>query len=801
MKRHFLLILAAAATLSATAAAAPEGLVRDTLSLNPGWQFHYGEEHVGRQAVDLPHDFQISQPWVAPGADEKGNTTDLAANFRSTLSARAFKQLGTGWYKKSLDIPASLKGQRILLDFQGIMLVGDVYLNGERIAGTDYGYLGFEVDITDKVKYGEANELMVRADTMGPFNSRWYTGGGLFRDVNLVVTPANGYFTRHPLYVRTTEVARGQAVIDVQAAIFLRGARDLKTVKFGVRLLDADGKVAAEQVTETKYKNWKPGIEYDLEPLRVSAPHLWSCEDPYLYTVEVSLYDADGKVCDQVCEPFGIRTVEFGPTFGLKLNGEKVLLKGAANHHTLGPLGAAAFPRGEEYLLRMFKSFGFNHIRTSHNPYSESFLRLCDQLGILVVDELYDKWNMQYAGGRRDWKALWQENVEEWVKRDRNHPCVVMWSFGNELQQNAEPFGDYGVTAYNLQRALLHKFDRTRPCTVAMHPRYRNWETNDLPCDLALQTDVASYNYRYMYFPGDSKNFPWMMFYQSEANTTGLPGNWFGMDLDKVIGLAYWGAIDYLGESAGWPAKGFANGEFDISFEPKPIAYLIKSFFSDEPVVHIGIIERPTENYEWNGMTVGTSYMSENWNRTPGETVNLWTYTNGDEVELFVNGKSQGVKKNDISDPSNRNRIRWDNVPYKNGNVEAVARKDGRIVARHKLETVGKPVALRVEPAFADWKGDGKDLQFVRVTAVDSRGRRVWTAGEKLSFDVAGAAKLVGVSSGNLYSDEIHTDSSVQLFQGTALAILRSSAEPGSVTLSVSAPGIKKPAKLPLATK
>ena len=255
MKRHFLLILAAAATLSATAAAAPEGLVRDTLSLNPGWQFHYGEEHVGWQAVDLPHDFQISQPWVAPGADEKGNTTDLAANFRSTLSARAFKQLGTGWYKKSLDIPASLKGQRILLDFQGIMLVGDVYLNGERIAGTDYGYLGFEVDITDKVKYGEANELMVRADTMGPFNSRWYTGGGLFRDVNLVVTPANGYFTRHPLYVRTTEVARGQAVIDVQAAIFLRGARDLKTVKFGVRLLDADGKVAAEQVTETKYKN------------------------------------------------------------------------------------------------------------------------------------------------------------------------------------------------------------------------------------------------------------------------------------------------------------------------------------------------------------------------------------------------------------------------------------------------------------------------------------------------------------------------------------------------------------------
>ena len=786
------MLLLAAALMAAVSAGAADGLVRQTICLNQGWQFHYGEEHVGWQDVNLPHDFQISQPWVAPQAGERGNTTDLAANFRSTLSARAFKELGVGWYKKSLDIPASLKGQRVVLDFQGIMLVGDVYLNGERIGGTDYGYLGFEVDVTEKVKYGEANELMVRADTMGPFNSRWYTGGGLYRDVSLLVTPANGYFTRHPLYIRTTEVARGQAIVDVQAAIFLR-SREVKSVKFGVRLLDADGKAVVEQTTETKYKNWLPGSNYN--------PHLWSCEDPYLYTIEVSLYDADGKVCDQVCEPFGIRTIEFGPTFGFKLNGEKVLLKGAANHHTLGPLGAAAFPRGEEYLLQMFKSFGFNHIRTSHNPYSESFLRLCDKMGILVVDELYDKWNMQYAGGRRDWKAFWQENVEEWVKRDRNHPCVVMWSFGNELQQNPEPYGDFGVTAYRLQRQLLFQYDRTRPTTVAMHPRYRNWETDELPCDLAMATDVASYNYRYMYFPGDGKNFPWMMFYQSEANSTGLPGNWFGMDLNKVIGLAYWGAIDYLGESAGWPAKGFANGEFDISGEPKPVAYLIRSYFSEEPVVHIGIIERPTENYEWNGMTVGTTYMSENWNRTAGEKVNLWTYTNGDEVELFVGGKSQGVKKNDISNPNERNRIRWNDIPYKSGSIEAVARKDGRVIARHKIETVGKPVALRVEPVTTGWKAGGQDLQYVRVTAVDSRGRRVWTAGDKLHFDVAGPACVAGVCSGNIYSEEIHTEPDVQLFQGTAIVILRSGAEPGAVTLTVSSPGYKKPVALPLATK
>ena len=800
MKHPIILLAATAILCSGLAARAEEGIVRDTLSLNRDWQFHRGEEHNGWQRVDLPHDYQISQPWIAPAAGEKANMQDLAANFKSVLSARAFKELGPGWYRKSLDIPESFKGKRIIIDFQGIMLVGDVYLNGDRVGGTDYGYLGFEVDITGKVRYGETNELMVRADTMGPTNSRWYTGGGLFRDVNLIVTPDNGYFTRHPLFIRSSEIGGDHARIDVQAAIFLRD-RQRRTVQFGLRLLDAEGRVVAENRTETKYKNWLPGSSYDLDPLSVPAPHLWDCDDPYLYTVEVSLYDASGSLCDRICEPFGIRSIEYDPSFGFKLNGQKVLLKGAANHHTLGPLGAAAFPRGEEYLLRMFKSFGFNHIRTSHNPYSESFLHLCDQMGILVVDELYDKWSMQYAGGRRDWKALWQENVEEWVKRDRNHPCVVMWSLGNELQQNPEPFGDFGVTAYRLQRELLHKYDTTRPTTVAMHPRYRNWETDEIPCDLALETDIASYNYRYMYFPGDSRRYPHMMFYQSEANTSGIPGNWFGMDLDKVIGLAYWGAIDYLGESSGWPAKGFANGEFDISWEPKPIAYHIKSYFSDEPLVHIGIIERPAENYEWNGMIVGTSYMSENWNRTAGEKVNLYTYTNGDEVELFVNGKSLGIKKNDISKPGERNRIRWDEVPYKNGNIEAVARKDGRVVARHKLETVGKPVALRVEPAFKDWKGDGKDLQFLRVTAVDSRGRRVWTAHDKLELEVAGNASLAGVSSGNLYSDEIHTDASVPLFQGTALVILRSGTGPGAVTLTVSSPVTKKPVRVPLATR
>ena len=251
--------------------------IRDTMSLNFGWQFHYGDEHGDWQEVDLPHDFQISQPWVAPGQDEKVDTRDAAANFASTLSARAFKELGTGWYRRNLDIDDSMKGKRLVLSFEGIMLVGDVYLDGERIGGTDYGYLGFEIDITDKVKYGASHELMVRADTMGPFNSRWYTGGGLFRDVNLVVTPKNGYFTRHPLHIRTVGFCGKEncdAQVAVSAGIWQRSKDSL--LCFTVRVLDACGKEILEQHSEVRYKRYQRGADYDLGPVIIPDVRLWS---------------------------------------------------------------------------------------------------------------------------------------------------------------------------------------------------------------------------------------------------------------------------------------------------------------------------------------------------------------------------------------------------------------------------------------------------------------------------------------------------------------------------------------------
>lgn len=798
-------------TLSAEAA------VRDTISINQGWQFHRGDvknmaelksTQGGDDVVNLPHDFLIGQDWVAPDASERPDNSDAGSNVRSRLSPRGFKEMGIGWYRYELTPKDEWKGKRIVLDFQGIMLVGDVYLNGQRVGGTDYGYLGFDIDLSKLLKWGQVNEITVKADTGKPNNSRWYTGGGLFRDVNLIVTDKNLYFPRHPLFIRTVN----NKEIKIRANILNLQKTKKPQIPVEVKILNAEGKVVAQQKSDLHFNAKWRDREYELPSISLEDAKLWSPDSPYLYTAEVTLYDNEGNIADQIREPFGIRTIEMNPEKGLLVNGKKVLLKGYANHHTLGALGAAAYPRAIEKRLKLMKKFGMNHIRTSHNPYSEDFLRLCDKYGILVVDELYDKWLTQYAGGRVEWKSLWQKDIPEWVKRDRNHPSVILWSLGNELQQYSNlPFNDWGVTAYKLQKELLHRYDDTRLTTVAMHPRYRNLETDSIPADLAVATEVNSYNYRYMYFPGDMKRYPEKTFYQSEASVAAMGPNFYEMDRDKVLGLAYWGAIDYLGESMGWPVKGWNQGVFDLSLQPKPDAYFVKSMFSEEPVVHIGIIEKSGGNIQWNGINVSAGKLSENWNREAGEQVSLYIYTNADEVELFLNGKSLGVKKNS-NDPKLRARIKWDNIAYAPGTLVAVAKKNGKVVARHQIETTGEAVALKLVPDAENWHADGKDLMHVRIYAVDKKGRRVLNmkdakAFDKLTFTVKGDANIVAVDNGNIASDELHIgktqlEKTIQrnLFQGSALVILRAGDKPGKIELSVAGEKMKAK-KLVLNTK
>ncbi len=822
-----LCVLLAVAANAGSTVAAP----RTRTVLRTGWLFHAGDVAGGEhpdlddsawRSVSVPHDFQIEQPWVAPDASERPDNSDPGANVRSRLSPRGFKEMGIGWYRLHLRPDASWQGRRVLIDTEGILYTGDVYVNGQLVGSTDYGYLGFDADITRHLRWDADNVVAVKADTRAANNSRWYTGAGLYRDVSIVVTDAKLHFTRHPLYIVATPAlaADGCGADSATVAITAEVAvadRDMRQMRMDIRLLDADGNVVATQTTAQTVRGNQRTREYAAPVITIDKPRLWDVDDPYLYTAVVTVHRADGSVADSVSARFGIRQLDFSPAFGLKLNGRKVLLKGIANHHTLGALGAAAYPRAIEKRLRLLKDYGFNHIRTSHNPYSESLLDLCDELGILVVDELYDKWLTQYTGGRRPWTELWQHDIPEWICRDRNHPSVVLWSLGNELQTYWNiPFADWGVTPYRMQKQLLRRYDDTRLITVAMHPRGRSLETDSLPAPLVMETDIAAYNYRYMYFPGDGRRFPWMMFYQSEATTAAMGPNFYEMDLDRVIGLAYWGAIDYLGESQGWPAKGWAQGVFYIDLTPKPNAYLARSIFrDDEAVVHM-CFQEEARDIEWNGVSQRIRRLTDHWTRRDGDRVPLTVYTNADEVEVLVNGRSLGRKVNDKGNPKTRNQVRWEPVEYEAGYIEAIARTDGRIVARHRVATAGPAVALRLRsdlpaqlPATkggkgkaqaatqasaqgtACWHADGIDLQHITVEAVDKHGRVVPTADAEVAFSLEGDATLVAVSSADHYSDELTCTTHRRLYEGHALAIVRAGQQPGRVTVRATAPGLR----------
>ena len=533
-------------------------------------------------------------------------------------------------------------------------------------------------------------------------------------------------------------------------------------------------------------RNYLSVIEVEMPEFRIGSPMLWDCDEPWLYRAEVSLV-MDGKTLDSVSERFGIRSIEFDPEYGFRLNGKKVFLKGVSNHHDMGALGAAAYPGAEERLMKRLKEFGFNHIRCSHNPYSESFLDLADEYGILIVDELYDKW---MTDGGRYWIARypftesWFRHESEWIRRDRNHPSVIMWSFGNETQIREAWNGfpgtyDWGVTTYRVMKTFAQRFDDTRPFTVAQFPARRGsiykdddrFMTEVYAPELACVTDVASLNYRFREYDQYVTHNPELNIYQSEASTSELAAPFFGMDREHSVGLAYWGAVEYWGESDGWPKKGWNYSFFNSALEPYPQAYLIKSAFCDEPLVHIGIVEGERSVIEWNDILSGKTPMSENWNREKGEKVEIYTFTNAEEVELFVNGKSLGVQQNNRGDIDRRNVICWPDVDYgRGGKLTAVARNDGKEVARHTIETTGRAVALKA--VCEELEGE---LEFVRFYAVDSRGRIVRNACPEVLVELEGSGEIVAVDNQDHYTDELFDVNPKKMKDGFVMAIIKES--------------------------
>jgi len=793
LKHQSLLILLLILPLSGFAQR-EQGNGRMVQLFNFDWKFQTGDienaysvdyDDSNWRRLDLPHDFQIEQPWD-----------------QSAGGGRGFKAMGTGWYRKSFKADPGWKEKKVILDFEGVMLWGEVWLNGVKVVDMDYGYLGYEADITKYINYDRENIVAVYASTKA--KSRWYTGGGLFRDVNLLIKDTISV-ARHGVFITTPVISWQQAEICVQVELEGITGKSLD-IEIQTKIISPEGKQVAETQTFAPKGNKLEMVEVSLPTAYVTTPRLWSCESPALYTAEVSLI-YKGNMIDRVTETFGIRTLEYSPEFGFKLNGEKIFLKGVSNHHDLGAVGAAAYDWSMERVFKQLKAFGYNHIRTSHNPYSKSFLHLADKYGILIVDELSDKWSEDdYWPGHKPFSQLWYKMIPEWIKRDRNHPSVILWSIGNELQMREDltgfPTGDWGITPYKILDVLVKRYDPTRKTTVAMYPSRANavtrhdadFNTNFNPPELSLVTEIASYNYQYLAYPKYLEHSPNLIIYQSEATTNELLAPFFGMDYNRMVGIAYWGAMEYWGESNEWPKKGWNYSFFNHALEPYPEAYLIKSAFSDEPLVHIGVIDSEGEQLEWNDNIVGRTPVSSHWNRAAGSIQNLFTYTNAEEVELFVNGKSQGVQKNEIHDINRRNIIYWQNISYdKGGSLMAVARTNGKEVARHQLETTGKATALKMEIENTDWKADGMDLQYVKVYAVDNKGRVVPTVEGEVVFDISGAARLIAVDNGDHYTDKIFSENNrITLHNGFGMAILRSNQISGEVHITASVSGLRR---------
>lgn len=746
------------------------------------------------RVLDLPHDFQFEQPWTESGG-----------------GARGFKPMCEGWYRKSFRTSPLWKGKRVVMDFGGIIYLGDVYLNGHKIASTDYGYVGLEADLTPYLHFDKENVVAVYASTGSKKGSRWYTGGGLFRDVYLQVQNPT-HLARHGVYITTPEVTPHEATVAIQVEVDGWQKQD---VQVRTTLRNPEGEVIGTSQTGMPVHTHQTCTEVKLPLLTLKEPQLWSCDAPVLYSADVVVM-ADGMVVDSLTEQFGIRKIEFSPQFGFKLNGEKIFLQGNANHHDLGALGAASYDRAIERMMRQLKSFGYNCIRCSHNPYSDSFARIADRVGMLIVDELTDKWSdNDYWGGRRPFTHIWHQLITEWVKRDRNRPSVILWSLGNELQiregwAGFEGLNDWGITTYNIFNQLVKRWDNTRPTTVAMFPARagaitrhdKDFNAYLVPPELSCATEVASFNYQSDKYNAYLQYKPDLILFQSEAETSKLLEPYYNMDRNRMVGIAYWGSAEYWGESNKWPKKGWNYSFFDHTMHPYPQAYLIKSAFMPElPEVHIGVVDAAgAESVSWNDVIVGRMPLNECWNHAPGSKQSVFTFTNAHSVELLVNGKSIGIQQNDITKVDKRNMIYWQDVPYGNGgSLEAIARDEtGKEVARHCIETAGKAVALRIEAETPKgWKADGMDLQYIRVTAVDKKGRSVSGYNEPLSLQVSGAARFVALDNGDHYtSDLFHGITEKKMYRGRMLIILRSEKEAGEVVLKFASSDLKGKLKL-----
>jgi beta-galactosidase len=794
------LMMSGGATTS-RAADAPEAVPasgRQTLSFDQGWRFQLGEvagaenpalADTAWRVLDVPHDFSIEGP---PGADPATMEGPFDSKSPGGTGAGALNG-GIGWYRKTFSLPEDSAGKRVGVQFDGVYMDSEVWLNGVSLGKQPYGYTSFQFDITPHLKPG-SNVLAVRVNVQQPC-SRWYSGAGIYRHVWLTLTDPV-HVAPWGTYVTTPEVVDASATVKVRTQVRNAG-KDGTKATLTTAILDATGKKVAEHQTSEAIAA-AAGTEFT-HGLKVEAPRRWSTEDPYLYQV-VSEVRIGERLVDRYVTPLGIRTIEFTADNGFLLNGKRVQIKGVCQHHDLGCLGAAVHIRGIERQLEILKAMGCNAIRTSHNPPTSELLDLCDRMGMLVMDEIFDEWIIPKSGMKFGYKRFFEEwserDLVSMIHRDRNHPSVILWSIGNEIKEQDKPQG--GEMAKRLAD-ITRREDPTRLVTSGV-----NKMGQAIASGFTKALDVIGMNYfTDQYHAQKGKllvaaetssalstrgEYGLELTPEGKVNMNMRPNNQcVSYDLDRpnwgctaeesllfiknapwVAGEFVWTGFDYIGEPTPyhWPSRSSYFGIIDLAGFPKDRYYLYQSQWTDKPVVHL------LPHWNWKGFE--------------GKEIPVWCFTNAESVELFLNGKSLGIK--DFKD-SKSLHLEW-KVPYEAGVLKAVGKKAGKTITE-EVRTAGEPAKLIVRPDRKQIAADGQDLSYVEVSVVDKDGNICPNADNVIAFGLEGPGTIAGVDNGDPTNHEPFKATKHKAFHGLCLAVVESTRSPGEIRLSATAPGLE----------
>lgn len=769
--------------------------IRNVLDFDNAWRFSRGDfasamapgyNDSAWQPVNIPHDWSSEGPF----SGEYG-------------SGNGFAPGGIGWYRKHFKLDAADTNKLVTVEFDGIYDHSEVWINGHYVGGRPYGYSSFQCVLTPLVHFGGDNVIAVRVDHSRFADSRWYTGSGIYRHAQLRLTDKLR-IAHWGTYIKTPTIGSDSATVQVETVVE-NSSGESQAFSLQAEVLAPNGRSVATLSTSGTLSN---GTNQSVvQEVRIADPLLWSPNSPALYTLRSRL-SKGMEVVDETLTPFGIRTIRFDPDKGFFLNGISMKLKGVCIHHDAGSLGAAVPDKVLERRLRLLKELGVNAIRTSHNPPAPELLDLCDRLGLLVKDEAFDEFTPaknKWVTGRNDgepsrfgyaelfdqWSVM---DVSDMVRRDRNHPSVIIWSIGNEIDYRNDPFSnpvlgnEYRpgnppaqdlVTCARPLIAAIKKLDTTRPVTAALATVAMSDAVG-----FGEMLDIVGYNYQESRYPTDHQTYPKRFIFGSENG--GGWAQWLAVrDNEYVGGQFLWTGIDYLGEANRWPNRGSGAGLLDLCGFKKPSAWFRQSLWSDKPMVYL---VASAANGDGPGRGRGGFGGQESWNWFSNATVTVRCFTTCPEVVLTLNDKPIGTN---LLSEAVQGVLSWQ-VPFEPGVLKAVGRRNGAIECEFTLTTAGPAERIELLPDVKQFRADGRDICHVEFRIVDAQGVRVPDAVNELKFTVEGPAKLLGIDNGDLNSPATGKDGVRKAFRGRGLAIVQSTRESGKVRVTARAEGFKE---------